>query len=61
MVGCFIILFIRDEHKELLRAVKKCKVRTGFSGMAGNKGGVALRFALGDSTFAFINVHLESG
>jgi hypothetical protein len=61
MVGCFIIMFIREEHKQKIKGIKKCKVRTGFSGIAGNKGGVGLRFYFEDTTFAFVNVHLESG
>lgn len=61
MVGCFIIMFVKQEHQFKIRGLKKCKVRTGLSGMAGNKGGVAIRFCFEDTAFAFINVHLESG
>mmetsp|Transcript_12774 Transcript_12774/g.21584 ORF Transcript_12774/g.21584 Transcript_12774/m.21584 type:complete len:355 (-) Transcript_12774:22-1086(-) len=61
MVGCFIIMFVREEHVNKIRNIRKVKVMTGFSGMTGNKGGVALRFSFLDTSFAFINVHLESG
>jgi hypothetical protein len=61
MVGCFIIMFVKETHKQKIKVIKKCKVRTGFSGIAGNKGGVALRFSFEDTAFAFLNVHLESG
>jgi len=61
MVGCFIVMFIKEELKLRLRMIRKFKVQTGFSGIAGNKGAVALRFNFDDSAFAFINCHLESG
>jgi inositol-1,4,5-trisphosphate 5-phosphatase len=36
-------------------------VKTGFSGIAGNKGSVAIRFQFDNTSFAFTNVHLTSG
>jgi inositol-1,4,5-trisphosphate 5-phosphatase len=36
-------------------------VKTGFSGIAGNKGSVAIRFQFENTSFAFTNVHLTSG
>ena len=41
--------------------MKKCIVKTGFSGIAGNKGCVAIRFQFENTSFAFKNVHLTSG
>ena len=37
------------------------KVTTGEKGFAKNKGTVALRFKVNDSTLAFINVHMQKG
>lgn len=61
MVGQYIVMFVKEEHKDKINSIKKHKVKTGFSGMAGNKGSVALRFNFEDTSFAFVNVHLESG
>lgn len=61
MVGCFIVMFAKVEHKHKIKNIRKVKVKTGFSGMTGNKGSVALRFNFENTSFAFINNHLESG
>jgi hypothetical protein len=61
MVGCFIIMFVKEEHKDKITRIRKVKVQTGFSGMTGNKGSVGIRFNFDDTSFAFVNMHLESG
>jgi len=61
MVGCFIVMFAKYQIKDSIKFLRKCKVKTGFSGMTGNKGSVAIRFNYEDTSFAFVNVHLESG
>lgn len=37
------------------------RVKTGLSGIIGNKGCVAIRFNYEDTSFAFLNVDLEDG
>ena len=61
MVGCYIIMFAKLDHKNAFRQLRKTKVKTGFSGIAGNKGSVALRFNFYETSFAFINVHMAAG
>ena len=61
MVGCFIILFARDEHKCRINNIRTSKVKTGLGGSGGNKGSVAIRFNYDDTSFAFLNCHLASG
>lgn len=61
MVGLYIIIFIKKDLAFSIRGVKKFKVKTGLSGLTGNKGGVAIRFAVDDTSFSFINMQLESG
>jgi hypothetical protein len=61
MVGCFILLFIRDDNKNRIKNIRTSKVKTGFGGQSGNKGSVAIRFNVDNSSFAFINCHLTSG
>ena len=41
--------------------IRKKSVKTGFSGMAGNKGSVGVSFNYNDTSFAFMNVHMEAG
>jgi hypothetical protein len=38
-----------------------CKVKAGMGGFAKNKGSVAMRFKVNDSTLAFLSCHLASG
>lgn len=61
MVGCYIIMFAKNIHLSKIKNIRKVKVKTGFSGMTGNKGSVGIRFNFEDTSFAFINCHLESG
>ena len=61
MVGCYLIMFARFEHKDSIRHLRKVMVKSGFSGIAGNKGSVAIRFNFEDTSFAVINVHMAAG
>ena len=61
MVGCFIMLFTKDENKNKISNIRASKVKTGFAGQSGNKGAVAIRFNYNDSSIVFINCHLTSG
>ena len=61
MVGVNIIMFAKKEHKGKIKNIRKVKVKTGFSGMAGNKGSTSIRFNFENTSFCFINTHLESG
>ena len=61
MVGCYIIMFAKGEYKDNFRQLRKVKVQSGFSGIAGNKGSVGIRFNFDDTSFAFINCHLAAG
>ena len=54
-------MFARYDIIDSIKGLRKCKVKTGFSGIAGNKGSVAIRFSYEDTAFSFVNVHLESG
>lgn len=61
MVGCLVMLFVKDECKHKISAIRTSKVKTGLGGSSGNKGSVAIRFNYNHSSFAFINCHLTSG
>lgn len=60
MVGLYILLFARSKLKNRIKNLRTSKVKTGLGGNGGNKGAVAIRFNVDDSSFAFINVHLAS-
>ena len=59
MVGQYIAMYVKDEIKPEITAIKQLSLKTGYYGLAGNKGCVALRFKYQQTSFAFINVHLE--
>lgn len=61
MVGQYIAVFVKNNLAPHVKAIKKHKTKTGLAGYTGNKGSVAIRFAVCDTSFAFVNVHLESG
>ena len=61
MVGQYVIMFAKREHQDSIRQLRKVKVKSGFSGIAGNKGSVGLRFCYEDTSFAFMNVHMAHG
>lgn len=61
MVGQFIIMFAKEELKNSIRGITRIKVKAGFGGVTGNKGGVGIRLNVDDTSFAFVNCHLESG
>lgn len=61
MVGCLVMLFVKDEHKHNISCIRTSRVKTGLAGSAGNKGAVAIRFNYANTSFAFINCHLTSG
>lgn len=44
MVGCLIMIFTKDEHKNKVSKIRTSKVKTGFGGQSGNKGSVSVRF-----------------
>lgn len=61
MVGCLIGLFVKVKLLSRIRGLKTTKIKTGLGGSAGNKGAVAVRFKLDDTSMMFMNCHLMSG
>lgn len=59
MVGQQIILF--SKNVKHISNLDKFKIMTGFKGITGNKGAVALSFELYGRPMLFMNCHLESG
>lgn len=56
-----ILFFVKSEKAKYIKQVEGASKKTGFGGMAGNKGGVAIRFKFDKSSFCFVNMHLSAG
>jgi len=56
-----IVLFAKRSISQQLTDIATSKVKLGFSGKVGNKGATLIRFLFQDTSFCFINCHLESG
>jgi hypothetical protein len=54
-------MFAKEGLKDSIRNISRIKVKSGFGGVTGNKGAVGIRFNVDDTSFAFVNCHLESG
>ncbi|KAJ3142927.1 hypothetical protein HDU90_002799 [Geranomyces variabilis] len=60
LVGLFQCVFIKESEGARLKDVAVDMVKTGLKGYHGNKGGIATRFVLDDSSFCFVNTHLAA-
>lgn len=61
MSSLIILLFVKEDNINFIKHVEGSTKKTGFGGMTGNKGAVAIRFRYGDSSFCFVNAHLSAG
>lgn len=58
MVGIILNVYAMDRHNGRINIIDHARVRTGFKGLWGNKGGVALSFLLYGSPVTFVAAHL---
>lgn len=61
MVGLFTCVFVKADKLNVCRSVRSNSIKTGLGGLHGNKGGLAVRLMVDDSSFCFVNCHLAAG
>lgn len=61
MAGLCILLFCKKKMLNRIKELYLCDVKAGWGGYGKNKGCVAMRFRIDQTSFAFLNCHLESG
>lgn len=61
MFGTALLVFVRETTLPHVRRADAATRKTGFRGMSGNKGAVAVRLDIDDSSVCFVSAHLAAG
>jgi endonuclease/exonuclease/phosphatase family metal-dependent hydrolase len=61
LVGASLSIFVRTSMLPYIKNVEGSIKKTGLSGMAGNKGAVAIRMEYGNTSLCFVTAHLAAG
>nr|ODN92411.1 phosphatidylinositol phosphate phosphatase [Cryptococcus depauperatus CBS 7841] len=61
LVGTVLMVILKKPLAPHLRNVESAAKKTGLQGLSGNKGGIAIRFNLYDSTVCLVTCHLAAG
>ena len=61
LVGAALCIFVKQSALDSIRNVEGSVKKTGMSGMAGNKGAVAIRFDYANTHICFVTAHLAAG
>lgn len=61
LVGVCLYVFVRPMMASYIRDVQIDQVKTGLSGVAGNKGGVSIRLTFYNSSLCFVCSHFAAG
>lgn len=61
LVGTAISIFVRSDYLHIVRQVEIASKKTGMGGIAGNKGSVAVRLRLHDTSLCFVSSHFTAG
>ncbi|KAI9103199.1 Endonuclease/exonuclease/phosphatase [Phlyctochytrium arcticum] len=60
LVGLFQCVLLKESEVLRVKDLSAISVKTGLGGYHGNKGGIATRFVIDDSSFCFVNCHLAA-
>lgn len=61
LVGAALCIFVRASVLSQIKNVEGSVKKTGLSGMAGNKGAVAIRLDFANTHICFVTAHLAAG
>lgn len=61
LVGAALCIFVRQSVLSKIKNVEGSVKKTGLSGMAGNKGAVAIRMDYANTQICFVTAHLAAG
>lgn len=61
LVGAALLIFIQRSKLKRVKNVEGAIKKTGLSGMAGNKGAVAIRMDYANTSLCFVTAHLAAG
>lgn len=61
LVGLFTCVFVKSTIRDRIRNLNAAEVKRGMGGLHGNKGAVAIRFRIDDTSLCFVNCHLAAG
>ncbi|KAF2649471.1 hypothetical protein K491DRAFT_698059 [Lophiostoma macrostomum CBS 122681] len=61
LVGASLSVFVRANALKLIKNVEGSLKKTGMSGIAGNKGAVAIRMEYANTSIVFVTAHLAAG
>ncbi|KAL4919403.1 SacI homology domain-containing protein [Aspergillus aurantiobrunneus] len=61
LVGAVLMIYVREDVLKDIKNVEGNVKKTGLSGIAGNKGGCAIRFEYCNTRLCFVTAHLAAG
>ncbi|KAJ5780865.1 hypothetical protein N7457_006025 [Penicillium paradoxum] len=61
LVGAAVLLYVKEDALKYIKNVEGSVKKTGLSGIAGNKGGCAVRFDFSNTSICFVTAHLAAG
>lgn len=61
LVGLFTCVFVKSSLRDRIKHLSGAEVKRGMGGLHGNKGAIAVRFRIDDTSLCFVNCHLAAG